>query len=256
MENQVNFFQQDEDVIDLTEIYFLFRQRIRQMIGAFLVGMILAGAGTKFLVTPLYQATASLYVVSASDSVVDLSDLQLGASLTSDYEILLTGRPMMESVIRNLSLQDTTVGALQELISITNPSDTRILQITVTDKSPEMAAKIANEIANLGVTWLPQVMGTEAPNIAEDAVAPVNPSSPNLVKNAAIGGMGALAIYCGIVLVKFLMNDTIRSSEEFERYFGIVPLAVIPECSSKDRVRNHSKSGDKNTRAKRQKKGA
>lgn len=256
MENQVNNFQQEEDIIDLTEIYYLFRQKIRQMVVAFLAGVLLAGAGTKFFVTPLYQATASLYVVSASDSVVDLSDLQLGASLTADYEILLTGRPMMESVIQNLSLQNSSVASLREQISVTNPSDTRILQITVTDESPEMAARIANEIANLGVTWLPEVMGTEAPNVAEDAVAPTGPSSPNLMKNATLGGMGFLALYCGIVLVKFLMNDTVRSAEDFERYFGIMPLAVIPEFAGKERVKSHGKFKEKNSRFKRQKKGA
>ena len=257
MENQIGRFQQEEDTIDLVEIYFLFRQRIKQMIAALLIGMLLAGGVTRFLITPLYEATASLYVLSASDSVVDLSDLQLGASLTADYEILLTGRPMMESVIQNLSLQDTTVKSLREQISISNPSDTRILQITVTDESPEMAAKIANEIANLGVTWLPEVMGTEAPNVAEDAVAPQQPSSPSLIKNVALGGMLALVLYCGIVVVKFLLNDTIRSSEEFERYFGIVPLAVIPECGDdREKRSKRTRSSEGTTGNKHHKKGA
>lgn len=256
MENQVRNFQQEEDTIDLVEIYFLFRQRIKQMILAVLLGVILAGVITKFLITPMYQATASLYVVSASDSVVDLSDLQLGSSLTADYEILLTGRPMMESVIQNLSLQEITVQDLREQIEISNPADTRILQITVTNKSPEMASKIANEVASLGVTWLPEVMGTEAPNVAEDAVVPQNPSSPSLIKNAALGGMLMLVLYCGIVVVKFLMNDTIRSAEEFERYFNIVPLAVIPECEGKkERRKNHVNSSEK-TGNKHRKKGA
>lgn len=256
MENQIREFQQEE-TIDLVEIYFLFRQRVKQMIAVLFAGMVLAGVVTKFLITPLYEATASLYVVSASDSVVDLSDLQLGASLTADYEILLTGRPMMESVIQNLSLQDTTVKSLRDQISISNPSDTRILQITVTDESPEMAAKIANEIANLGVTWLPEVMGTEAPNVAEDAVAPQQPSSPSLIKNVALGGMLALVLYCGIVVVKFLLNDTIRSSEEFERYFGIVPLAVIPECGDdREKRSKRTRSSEGTTGNKHHKKGA
>lgn len=257
MENQIGRFQQEEDTIDLVEIYFLFRQRIKQMIAALLIGMLLAGGATRFLITPLYEATASLYVLSASDSVVDLSDLQLGASLTADYEILLTSRPMMESVIQNLSLQNTTVKSLREQISISNPSDTRILQITVTDESSEMAAKIANEIANLGVTWLPEVMGTEAPNVAEDAVAPQQPSSPNLIKNVVLGGMLALVLYCGSVVVKFLLNDTIRSAEEFERYFGIVPLAVIPECGDEqEKPQKRRKSLEKAAGNKHHRKGA
>lgn len=233
MENQSKINQWDEETIDLSEIYFLFRQKIKQMIAVFLIGAVIAGVFTAFFITPIYKATASLYVVSASnDSIVNLSDLQIGTSLTADYEILLKSRPMMESVIQNLSLEDVTFESISEKVQISNPSGTRILQITAEDEDPELAAKIANEIANLGITWLPAVMGSAEPNIAEDAVVPSNPSSPSLIKNILIGAVAALAVYCGFVLIRYMMNDTIRSSEEFERYFGIVPLAVVPECSS------------------------
>ena len=140
MEHQNAPHQWNEETIDLSEIYFLFRQRIKWIVVALVAGAVAAAIITLFFITPLYRATASLYVVSASnDSVVDLSDLQIGASLTADYEILLLSRPMMESVIQNLALEDATVESLSKQITITNPSDTRILQITVEDKDPELA---------------------------------------------------------------------------------------------------------------------
>ena len=231
MEHQNAPHQWNEETIDLSEIYFLFRQRIKWIVVALVAGAVAAAIITLFFITPLYRATASLYVVSASnDSVVDLSDLQIGASLTADYEILLLSRPMMESVIQNLALEDATVESLSKQITISNPSDTRILQITVEDKDPELAAQIANEMANLGITWLPAVMDSSAPNVAEDAVAPIDPSSPSMIKNILIGALAAAVLYCGVVLVTYLMNDTIRTSDELERYFGLVPLAVVPEC--------------------------
>ena len=231
MEHHTPPHQWNEETIDLSEIYFLFRQRIKWITAALVAGAIIAALVTCFFITPLYQSTASLYVVSASnDSVVDLSDLQIGASLTADYEILLLSRPMMESVIQNLALEDTTAQTLRRQITISNPADTRILQITVEDKDPELAAQIANEMAELGITWLPAVMDSSAPNIAEDAVIPNKPSSPSLFKNTLIGALAALLLYSAIVLIRYLMNDTIRSSDELERYFGLVPLAVVPEC--------------------------
>lgn len=231
MENQLSQqLLEEEDVIDLKDIYFLLRQKIWRMLGAFVLGAVLAGLITAFLITPKYEATASLYVVSSSnDSVVDLSDLQIGTSLTKDYESLLLGRPMMESVIENLNLEDVDVDDLQDMIKVTNPTDTRILQITATHKDPKVAMDIANEVARLGITWLPQVMDSNAPNLAEEAVVPEKPSSPSLLRNTAIGAVLLLAIYVGYVIVRFMMNDTIRSSEEFERYFNIVPLTVVPE---------------------------
>ena len=115
------------------------------------------------------------------------------------------------------------------MISISNPNDTRILNITVTSLEPELAERIANEMADLGITWLPKVMDSSAPNLAEEAIIPENKISPSLSKNTMLGGLLFAVLYVGILIVKYLLNDTIRSAEEMEQYFGITPLAVIPE---------------------------
>lgn len=231
MENRMTQQLAEEDVIDLKDIFYILRQKWVKIIVSFVVGAVVSGLITVLLITPKYTATASLYVVSASnDSVVDLTDLQIGTSLTADYETLLMGRPMMESIIKNLQLSDISVTELRSMIGISNPSGTRILNITATNADPQLARDIANEMAKLGVSWLPEVMDSNAPNIAEEAIVPSTPSSPNLVRNVALGALVFVVLYVAFVVVRFMMNDTIRSSEELERYFGIVPLAVVPEA--------------------------
>ena len=235
MENRIAQQVLDEDVIDLKDIFYVLRQKWAKIIVFFVLGAVVSGLITVLLITPKYTATASLYVVSASnDSVVDLTDLQIGTSLTADYETLLTGRPMMESVIKNLGLSDVSVTELRSMIGISNPTGTRILNITATNADPQLARDIANEMAKLGVSWLPEVMDSNAPNVAEEAIVPTAPSSPNLPRNIALGALVFAVLYVAFVVVRFMMNDTIRSSEELERYFGIVPLAVVPEAGSGD----------------------
>lgn len=230
MENHTSQQMMEEDVVDLKDIFFILRQKWMKVLAFFVLGAVVATLVTVLLITPKYTATASLYVVSASnDSVVDLTDLQIGTSLTADYEALMMGRPMMESVIKNLELEDTTVSQLRSMIKISNPSGTRILNITATSSDPYQARDIANEMAKLGVSWLPEVMDSNAPNLAEEAIVPASPSSPSLVRNILLGAILFGALYIAFVVVRFMMNDTIRSSEELERYFGIVPLAVVPE---------------------------
>ena len=98
-------------------------------------------------ITPLYEATSSLYVVSASNnSVVNLTDLQIGSQLTADYQELMRSRPLLEDVIRRLSLEGMTVEQLEKSIRITNTSDTRILKVTASSPDPQQAAAIANEL--------------------------------------------------------------------------------------------------------------
>lgn len=219
----------EEEEIDLREILFLFRQNVLRILIAAIIGGILAWSVSYFWIDPTYKATSKLYVVSASnDSVVDLSDLQIGSKLALDYEELLLTRPVMESTIQNLHLKDETVGSLRSKIDIDNPKETRILKITVTSKDPQYSADIANEMAKLAITWLPSVMESNAPNLAESAVPPTAQAAPHCVRNGVIAAVAAAALVYGYYVVAFLLDDTIRTDEDMERYFGVTPMADIP----------------------------
>lgn len=232
---QMNQAVDQETEIDLVELFYMYLGHIWQIIAVLVAGAVLMLCYTAFLVTPQYKATAKIYVVSASnDSVVNLSDLQIGAQLTGDYEQLLKIHPLIDEVISNLQL-DMTYNQLLNMLSIDTPTGTRLLNITVESPIPSQAADIANEIAELAMEYLPEIMECAPPNIAEQAMTPAKPSSPSLVKNTVLGGMLAVVIYCGILLVKFVMDDTFKSQEDVEKYLGVTPLCVIPESCASDK---------------------
>ena len=221
--------RETDDTIDLVEVFYLFWGHLWQIVLCLVLGAALAFSYTYFLVTPLYQSTAKIYIVSASnDSVVNLSDLQIGASLTADYQELLLSRPLLQDVINNLSL-DIDYKTLESMISITNTTDTRILKILVTSPDPQESADIANELVNQAGIYLPNIMETDAPNLVESAVAPTSKSSPSYSKNTMLGGMAGAVLCCAILLVRFLMNDTFVTPDDIAKYFGVQPLATIPE---------------------------
>lgn len=80
-----------------------------------------------------------LYVVTRNDSVLNFSDLQVGSELTSDYIKVFEMWEVHEKVISNLDL-DYTYTDMASMLSVTNTSDTRMLDITVTNPDPEEAA--------------------------------------------------------------------------------------------------------------------
>lgn len=226
-----NVIHTEEMEIDLRELLHLLRQKILIILTALLVGGILTSVATYFFIKPTYKASSLLYVVSASnDSVVNLSDLQIGTNLTADYEELLLSRPVMESVLRNLKLRETTsVKELREMLSITNKSGTRILEISATTGDPKLSADIANEVAELATTWLPAVMECNEPHVAEEAVVPTRRAGPSYVRNTVIGALVLALLVYGVYVVRYLYDDSIRTEEDMEKYFGLMPLAVIPE---------------------------
>lgn len=221
----------EQDVIDLLELLQVYRQHIVMILASFAVGLLLVGGFTYFFITPKYQAVAKLYMVSASsDSIVNLSDLNLGTSLSSDYEELLVTRPVILAVIEELELEDTyEYDKLLEMISISTIGDTRILKIAVTSTDPEEAEKIANCLAEKGIEYIPTVMETSEPNMAEKAIVPVKKSSPSITKNAILGAMLGAILCMGILTVLYLTDDTLKNADDVEKFLGTMPLSVIPE---------------------------
>lgn len=227
---EIRFNEEDDQMeIDLVELFYFYRSRWIMLLSVFIIGAAIAGLVTYYLITPLYQATTKLYMVTASkDSVIDLMDLNLGTGLSADYEELIKIRPVFEEVIEKEKLPYT----YEELLGMTEVStvgDTRILNITVTSPDPKEAMTIANDLAEVAVRRLPKIMDTSAPNIAEEAILPQRKSSPSLTKNTMIGAGGALAVALAFLTFIFISDDTLKSSEEVEKVFGVMPLTVIPE---------------------------
>ncbi len=222
--------QDDEITIDLKEIWYLFLNKLKWILVAALVGALVMGLYSHFIEGPSYRSTAKMYIVSASsDSLVNLSELQLSNNLTGDYKALMTSRPVLEQVLANLDLNIST-GALKKMLAVTNPSGTRILEITATTDDPVLSKRIANELMNVSKPWLAEVMSSNEPNVIEEALNGTKITS--VAKKALLGAVVAAVVYFAFCVLAYLMNDTIRSAEEFERYFGIVPLATVPDDPS------------------------
>lgn len=222
--------QQNEEMeIDLLELFFYLKAKIVWLIIAFVVGAVAAGCITYFFIAPRYRATSKVYMVSASsNSVVDLTDLNLGTSLSADYEELLKIRPIFEEIIKDLEL-DYTYEELLGMTSISALNKTRLLGITVESTDPVEARDVANALADKAVSYVPEVMETATPNIAERAIVPKRKSSPSLARNTLIGALLAMILVAGVLIVRLLMDDTFKSADDVEKAFGVMPLTIIPE---------------------------
>ena len=113
-------------------------------------------------------------------------------------------------------------------VSVTTPTDTRILAITVKDKDPVMAMKIANAIREAAAVHIMNVMDIQAVNVAETANMPMKKASPSALKNTFVGGILGIFIIIIIVMVRYMMDDTVKTPEDVEKYLQLSTLAVIP----------------------------
>lgn len=220
---------EQEAEIDLIDLAWALLDKIHYIVLCFLIGAVIMNAYSYFLVRPTYKSTAKMYVVSASkNSVVDLDALNIGTSLTADYEQLMLSYPVLEQVINKLNL-DMDSDTLAKMITLENPTDTRILNINVVSTDPKSARDIANTLMDVSVDYLPKTMSTNAPNVAQKAKLADHKDGPSYTKSTMIGALAGAFLYCMYLVVKYLMDDTIHTADDMEKYFDIVPLAVIPD---------------------------
>lgn len=220
---------EQEAEIDLIDLAWALLDKIHYIVLCFLIGAVIMNAYSYFLVRPTYKSTAKMYVVSASkNSVVDLDALNIGTSLTADYEQLMLSYPVLEQVINKLNL-DMDSDTLAKMITLENPTDTRILNINVVSTDPKSARDIANTLMEVSVDYLPKTMSTNALNVAQKAKLADHKDGPSYTKYTMIGALAGAFLYCMYLVVKYLMDDTIHTADDMEKYFDIVPLAVIPD---------------------------
>ena len=239
----------DDTEIDLVELFYVFLNRIWLLVICMAIGGAAAFAWTACFIKPVYKTSAEIYVVSASNnSVVNLADLQLGSAVKTDYMELMISRPVLEKVIESLNV-NKTVSQIRSMVSITNKTDTRILQITATSTDPQLATDVANELATQSILLLPEIMENEPPNLVSTALFPTAPAGPSIVKNTLLGAILGFVL-CGAVLVVIFLSDrSFKGADDMQKYFGMMPLAVVPtvqfETKSKHTARGTGKEDAK-----------
>ncbi len=219
------------NTIDLVKLFSFLLSKFWIIFLWVIIGAIGAFYFTKEFVTPMFEATSKIYIIATSkDSVVDLSDLQIGTNLTSDYIELMYNRPMLEEAIEDLKL-DMEPNDLAKLIRVTNPANTRQLNITVASPDPNQAMKISNDIAAQAIKYLPKIMSSQEPNLIEEAIKPVRPVSPSYIKNTMLGALAGMSITVALYVIKFLNKDVFENEEDVMRSFGSMPLTTVEENS-------------------------
>ena len=225
---RVDFDSEYEENIDLVEVGYALLDKLKIIIAAALAGALLMGVYGFMIATPVYEATSKLYVLNASKgSLVNLSDFQIGNYLASDYVEMFSVREVHEQVREALKLS-YTVEQMESMVTVTNPSSTRILNISVRSKDRQEAMNVANEYARVVSDYVADVMSSERPNVLSTAVLPKDPVQPRKKLLLALGFLAGGLLAVAVVVARFLLNDTIKSKEDIEKLglpvFSIVPL--------------------------------
>lgn len=223
-----------EDEIDLMRLFNSIFRRVWIVIAVAIVFACGTAGYTYFRITPTYTSTTAMLILAKETtitSLTSLADLQLGSQLTKDYTVLITSRPVLEEVIENLELK-MHYRSLRGCISINNPEDTRILYVSVTLPNAQQAKETVDELAQVASTYIGETMEITPPKIIEEGEVAVGKTSPNIKKNTIMGFLAGAILTCAVIVVLELLNDSVRTEEDIEKYLKVPALAVVPNKGS------------------------
>ena len=226
----------DADVmtIDLVEVFQVIWHWLWLIVLVALACGTAAYAFSKFVLPEEFESTTKIYVLDKSgaggtNSQSTYSDLQVGMQLTKDYVELIKSRTVLEAVMKDNHLDQTyTYEQFAEMVNVQTPADTRIVTITVTNHDPALAQKLADDIRKRSGELIIDTMQIDAVNTYEKANYPDRKSAPSCGRWAVVAALiGALAV-SAVVIARYLLDDTIKTSDDVEKYLGLSNLALIP----------------------------
>ncbi|QCZ58326.1 capsular biosynthesis protein CpsC [Streptococcus sp. 1643] len=215
------------DVFHLLKI--LWKRKLLIALVAFVTGAV-AFAYSSFIVKPEFTSTTRIYVVNRNQGDkpgLTNQDLQAGSYLVKDYREIILSQDVLEKVATDLKLELPPKG-LASKIKVTVPVDTRIVSISVTDRAPEEASRIANSLREVAAQKIISVTRVSDVTTLEEARPATSPSSPNIRRNTMVGFLAGAVVMVVTVLLVEILDTRVKRPEDIEDVLQIALLGVVP----------------------------
>ena len=225
--------------IDISQLLDYFKSKIVYIIFAMALAFCLSAIYVYQFRVPEYTSYTTVLLTQSGESI-NANDLNMNNSLVSNYSEIIKSKRVLNQVISNLSL-DMEYAGLQSKIVVGEVNDTDLIKISVTNEDAELAADIANEIANVFSKEIPLIYGTQNTSIIDVAEVSKIPSSASAIKIILIVTLAGAFVAVGIIFVVFYFDTTIKNEEEIERLTGLPVIGVIPMSRERLRTSQHRK---------------
>ena len=224
---------QENQAVEI-DVFAMLKTLWKRKFSIVLVALVFAIAAfgySAFLAKKEYQSTSRIYVVSRQNqdnNALTNSDLQAGSYLVKDYREIILSQNVLSQAIEELKL-DLTPAELSKKISVSVPTDTRILSITAKDGDPKEAARIANGLRNVAAAKIISVTKVSDVTTLDEAEVPQSPSSPNILRNVLLGFIAGAGLMVVLMVVVEVLDDRVKRPEDIEELMGFTLLGIVPD---------------------------
>ena len=220
--------------LDLKELFFMFWNKKLEIILITLMFVAVGIGYSYFFVKPEYTSTTSLVLAQSSssgqtgDGAISATDLTMNSKLVPTYSELIKRKAILGQVCENLNIPDSNIQELRGKIKVNSAKNTEIIEISVTNKDPNKAAAIANEIAKVFGEKIVEIYNISNVYLLDRAEANAVPSNINHMKDVVIFAFIGLVIAAVYVLIANMLDNTIKTEQDVEATTELLVLSSIP----------------------------
>lgn len=234
MTNQTNpnvsMVDDEYDTIDLLEIFAVIRQHILVVILATVIAAVAGFSVSRFLLVPQYEASALMIVNTRQDTTATVTSDQINSAtkLVSTYSIIIKSDTVLQQVINNLGLT-LTYPELQDRVTVTSVDDTQVMQITVRSDNIEWARQVCEQITLIAPDVILESVEAGSVKLISQASANPDPVSPSVLRNTAVAAMLGLVFSLGVIILREMLDNRIKTEDDVRKYLDIPVIGVIPD---------------------------
>lgn len=227
----------EEKDIDLIRILRVLLKDAWLIVVIAILSAALTAAGTFFFIAPKYQSSALFYVnnsnLSLDDAALSISsgDLNTSRGLVESYIVILNTRETLVDVL-DYAGAPYTYGQLRGMITASAVNKTELFRVTVTCTDPEEAERLASAIAYILPKRITKIIDGTSARVAETAVVPSGPSSPNYANNTFMGFLIGALLAASIIVLRELLDTTIRTDTDVTQCCKSPILAAVPDMTA------------------------
>ncbi len=217
--------------INIKDFFNYFKKYIFIVIIFTCLCMIGVGVYDTNIKTPLYKTYTTLVLTKADaanqdNRVLTQNDMLVNQNLVSTYSKIIKSKLVLEQVIEKTKVP-YSVDELSEEVTVEALEDTEILKISVEDKSPENAKKIANTTAEIFSNEIAKIYQFNNISVVDAARLPKEVSNNTLLRDLVIAFLFGTLLTTGIIFIIYYFDDTVKLTDSLEEDIGLPVLAKI-----------------------------
>lgn len=230
--------------VSLSDLLQIIRKHLITALVTF--GIVVVGVGAFTMLSPTkYSATAQMFATYSSEAAGngDLSNITSASTYIANqiksYPALATTESVLQPVISDLGL-NTSVSDLAATISVTNPSDTAFINITVEDRDARRASSVANAVAkSLGDVVENSLYSQDQKSpvklsVVQQASVPQAPSSPKVGLYMVVGILLGMVLGIVAALLKDLLATRVQDTRDLQDIVQAPIVGRIPRDGALD----------------------